>query len=391
MSLKTTLLEPIPYHTELRNFLKEHESELWTWLASADAQAGYAAELRLDLLKSTYRLDPAVHVSLYEQAEKAKCALNLDIPVTIYQAQQTIGLNASLYYLPGEGHVVLTGNVLQLLKEDEILSVLAHELAHYHLWQCEGGEFHVMDRLVRTLAQNPRSTPSHLYTAKNAQLYTEIYCDRASWMATGDVSSMIRGLVKLQTGMADVHAESYLKQAEEVFQHKPGASEGSSHPETYIRAQALSLWVQDPVTAEEQIVAMIEGAKTVDELDLLGQKQMTRITHTLITDLLQPAWFQTSPILAHAGLFFPDFTVTGSPSISIPAFPHDAKTQEYLNYVLLDFAVMDPELEKEPLKQAIRIARRWDLEESFAKLAQKELKLKAKEWEKLCPAPEKRA
>jgi hypothetical protein len=32
------------------------------------------------------------------------------------------------------------------------------------------------------------------------------------------------------------------------------------------------------------------------------------------------------------------------------------KIQEYLGYVLLDFSVMDPELEDEPLKQAIRVA-----------------------------------
>jgi hypothetical protein len=57
--------------------------------------------------------------------------------------------------------------------------------------------------------------------------------------------------------------------------------------------------------------------------------------------------------------------------------------------VLLDFAVMDPELEEEPLKQAVRVAKRWGLEDSFAKLAQKELKMKVREWEKFRTAPEK--
>jgi predicted SprT family Zn-dependent metalloprotease len=343
----------------------------------------------LDLLKSTYRLDPANHAGLYTQVEKAKQALNLDIPVTIYQAQQTVGLNASIYYLPGEGHIVFTGNVLQLLKEDELLSVVAHELAHYQLWQREKGEFHIMDRLVRTLALNPRSSPSHHHTAKNAQLYTEIFCDRASGVATTDIASMIRSLIKMHTGVAEANAESYLQQAEEVFQQSPGPTEQTSHPETYIRVRALSLWLRDPVSAEDQIVQMIEGNKNVDELDLLGQKRMTEVTYALIQELLQPEWYRTPSVLAHARLFFPDFQPGGNTKTTRSTSVKDGKTQEYLNYVLLDFVVMDPELEDEPLKQAIRVAERWDLAESFAKLAQKELKLKAREWDKLQTSGEK--
>jgi hypothetical protein len=302
-----TILTPIPYHTELKNFLKKHEAEMWNWFASAEAKASYAEELRLDLLKSTYRLGVESHAGVYAQAEIAKQALGLDIPITIYQSQQSIGWNASLYYLPGEGHVVLSGNIIQLLKEDEVLSVLAHELAHYQLWQRESGEYHVMDRLVRTLAQSPRSTPSHHYTAKNAQLYTEIYCDRGSWMATRDIAPMVRGLVKIQTGTSEIDAESYLKQAEEVFQQKPGASEGTSHPETYIRAHALSLWVRDGAAAEAPIAQMIEGSEGIDELDLIGQQHLCGTTRSLISDLLQPEWFRTSSVMAHARLFFDDF------------------------------------------------------------------------------------
>lgn len=202
------MLSPLRYHAELKRFLKEHESELWHWLTSAEAKAAYAEDLRLDLLKSLYRFEPSTHGLLYSQVEKAKEALGLNIPVTVYQGQQTVGLNAGIYYLPGEGHIVFSGNLLQLLKEDELLSVLAHELAHYQLWQCEGGEYHVMDRLVSTLAHNQRSTPSHHHTAKTTQLYTEIFCDRASAVATGSLNSMIRSLIKIETGISEVSAES---------------------------------------------------------------------------------------------------------------------------------------------------------------------------------------
>jgi hypothetical protein len=38
----------------------------------------------------------------YEAVAQAR-RLSLDIPVTIYQAQQNAGLNAALYFIPGEG------------------------------------------------------------------------------------------------------------------------------------------------------------------------------------------------------------------------------------------------------------------------------------------------
>ena len=200
---------------------------------------------------------------------------------------------------------------------------------------------------------------------------------------------MIRSLIKIETGISEVSAESYLQQAEEIFKQGPGPSERVSHPETYIRVRALSLWMTDPVTAEDEIVSMIEGVRSVDELDLLGQKKMTGVTRKLITELLQPAWFRTDLVLAHARLFFPDFAPNGTASDAPPSFAQDGKTRDYLGYVMLDFAAMDPDLEDEPLKQAIQVSERWGLGESFAKLAQKELKLKARDWAKLTGKAEK--
>ena len=46
-------LEPLPYHVELREYLKSEERELWNWFASARAKADYTDHLRLELLKST--------------------------------------------------------------------------------------------------------------------------------------------------------------------------------------------------------------------------------------------------------------------------------------------------------------------------------------------------
>src|SRR4051812_5777176 len=120
MEIVTDHLSPLAYHVQLRDYLKSSERALWDWFASARAQADYTENLRLELLKSTYRLDADGHPELYQGVVEAKAKLGLDIPVTLYQAQHTSQLNAALYYIPGEGHIVFSGPMFTLLNAVEI-------------------------------------------------------------------------------------------------------------------------------------------------------------------------------------------------------------------------------------------------------------------------------
>src|SRR5690242_11793732 len=104
-------LEPLAYHLRAREYLKSRERERWNRFASAHAQADYTNHLRLELLKSTYRLGPAGHPALYANLDETKAKLQLDIPVKLYQAQISSQLNASLFYIPDEGHIVFFGPV----------------------------------------------------------------------------------------------------------------------------------------------------------------------------------------------------------------------------------------------------------------------------------------
>jgi hypothetical protein len=373
------------YHLELRDYLKSQERELWDWFASARSQAAYTENLRLELLKSTYRLDAESHPALYQGLADAKAGLQLDIPVTIYQAQNSPQPNAALFFIPGEGHIVFSGPVLTLLSPEEIKSVLGHELAHYHLWQLEEGEFHIVDRLIQAVAGDPRASSSHEQTARFFQLYTEIFADRGSLCVTGDVLPVVAGLVKTQTGLSQVSAAGYLKQADEIFAAGNPAAEGVSHPESFIRARALALWHEQSEDAAGQIARMIEGAMALDTLDLIGQTRLNRQTRQLLEGLLQPKWFQTSAVLGHARLFFPDFAPAGSGAASVIEGLKftDAKIREYCCYLLLDFVTADPELEDLPLAAALELSRRLDLDAQFEKLAAKELKLKVRDVRKL--------
>jgi predicted SprT family Zn-dependent metalloprotease len=378
-------LEPLPYHLELRDYLKSEERELWKWFASAQAKTDYAEQLRLELLKSTYRLDPAAHAELYHCVEEAKVRLGLGHPVTLYQAQNSQQLNAALYYLPGQGHIVFSGPVLSLLNPEELKSVLGHELAHYHLWERDAGEFHICDRLLQAVASDPRASASHEQTARRYQLYTEIFADRGSLCVTRDAKAVVAGLVKLQTGLSEVSAASYLNQAEEIFAKGNFATAEVSHPEAFIRARALALWQEQAGNVTAQITAMIEGATTLDDLDLIGQKRLTSATRRLLECLLRPKWFQTPATLGHARMFFGDFQPAQPDEATLgrELKSSDPRVCEYLCYVLLDFATVDPDLDEMALAAALELTRRLEWDGPFEKLAARELKRKVRDLRKI--------
>jgi predicted SprT family Zn-dependent metalloprotease len=379
------ILEPLPYHIELRDYLKSQERELWNWFASARAQADYTENLRLDLLKSTYRLDAEGHPELHKGVEEAKARLQLEIPVTVYQAQNSPQLNAALYFIPGEGHVVFSGPVLSLLNAEELKSVIGHELAHYHLWNRDNGEFHIADRLIQAVANDPRAGTSHCKTAQRMQLYTEVFADRGSLCVTGEIYPVVAGLVKIETGLSQVSAPGYLKQAEEIFAKGNVATTGLSHPEAFIRARALALWQEQGDAATARICDMIEGAAAFDELDLIGQTRVSRDTRRLLEYFLQPKWFQTPAVLNHAKLFFDDFQPRAMRDASILSGLTfgDAKFREYCCYVLLDFVTADPELDDMPLVAALDLTHQMELDSQFESVAVKELKLKVRDLRKL--------
>lgn len=377
------LLEPLAYHAALCRYLKENEAELWQWFSSAQSQADYSETLRLELLKNTYRLDPGSQPALFHQAAAVMERLELNVPLTIYQAQQSRELNAALYYIPGEAHVVLQGSIVSLLDAGELSSLLGHELAHYRLWQEQQGDYLTADRILQAMALDGRAERSHVQSARRYRLYTEIYADRGSLLATDSVGFVISSLIKMGTGLEQVSPESYLKQAEEVFAKSDPSATGLSHPETFIRARAIHLWNENSTAAEPEIQRMIEGRAALDELDVLDQQRLTALTRRLVTTYLQPAWFQTDATLGQARVYFPDFKPAGKTHTDETLIDElqfiDPKMQEYLCYVLLDFAVADADLDQVPLAAGYVMAGRLNVVPKWDEILQKELKLGKKE------------
>jgi hypothetical protein len=375
-------LSPLPQHRALVDWLRTRESEVWQWHADAERLTQDAAEVRLSLLRDTYRMDAGEHPDLFAEIAAAQEALGLsDITVHAYQAQGHATPNAAICYLPGEAHLIFSGPILTLLSAAELRAVIGHELAHHLLWRMEDGAYYLADRILHLSAEHPEAEPSHGRSARLWSLATELFADRGSYLAAGCIETAVAGLVKTCTGLAQVSGKSYLAQAAEIFSRTQPRTEGLTHPETFMRARALQLWVEQDDALDAMISRMLAVDEGIEELDLLQQARLAELTVRFLRQHLRPAWFQSEAVRALARLYFPDFapaeTVDDELPAALAALPKPQR--EYLCQVMIDFCAVDPDLGELPLAAGFERAREWECTGPFEKLAARDLRVKAKD------------
>jgi hypothetical protein len=380
-------LELLPYQRRIVDFLKHHDQAVWNWFAMTQRRANQAEELRFELLKSTYRIDRESQPDLYAAADEVARALGLTFPMTIYQAQDPAGLNASLAYLPGEIHVVLHGPIATQLNPVELRGLFGHELTHFLLWQHWDGDVLIAADMLAALTNDSRAHPAHFASWRLLKLYNEVLCDRGAFLVTQDLRAVVSMLVKVQTGVQEINPDSYLKQADEIFARGPAKTEGLTHPEAYIRARAIQLWVEKNPNTDEAITGMIDSETDLQQLDLLAQERMAGWTRRVIDLLLSHKWFQTDPVLAHARLYFADYAPP-SHDLSDSGLSRELKCGsksicDYFAFVLLDFVSADRELDEPSLAAALQVAEQVGIKDRLIELARQELKLRKNQIEKV--------
>lgn len=379
-------VQPISYLTTLLDYLKTEESELWEWFSSTRQTDKAAASMRLELLKSAYRLERDDRKELYELADSAARKLGLDCSVTLYKAQNAEGQNVYLSYIPGEAHIVFQGPIQEFLSPKEMEAVLAHELTHFLLHHEWDGDFFVADQLLRAMASDVAAEASHFESVRLFSLYSEVLCDRGAFHVVEDPLATIGALLKLETGDREVNPESYLRQAEEIFSQDNPSSEGVTHPETFIRTRALQLWTSAPDDADAATRELVEGPARLESLDLLGRKRVEGLTRRLLDRMLKPDWLRTEATLAHARLYFDDFAPSDADDaadvdekLAKELETSDGQLFDYYSYVLLDFVAVEQEHEEAPLAAALVLADRLGLKDRLRNFAAKELKLKKRD------------
>jgi len=336
-------LLPLEYHQNLVNYLREKEPHVWNWATSADVRQQQSNEIREEMLRQTYRLEPEGHPTVFAACATAMQKLEINAPVTIYQAADGT-MNASLCFIAGEVHLVFSGPTLERLGEAELLALMGHELAHYKLWSCDDGAYFNASRILDLALSFPGAKPSHHETARLLSLHTELYADRGAALVAGDLEPAVSMLVKVMTGLGAVDAAAYLRQANEL-ETSNVKSMGRSHPESFLRARALQLWWQGSPDLDGWIDRRLLGPLSIEALDLSRQEELTQLTRSFLARFVGQIEGPSEEVLTQVRQYFPDFILDETPldleRISVEKI--DDATRDYFIALMFDCALSDPD------------------------------------------------
>jgi len=366
-------LRPLPYHLRLVEHLKQAEPEVWGWASSFAVQEQHVQDMRANLLRETYRLTVESHPAAYAALAVAMAKLEIDAPATLYQVGAE-AMNAALVYLPGEVHVLFYGPVLERLNEGELTALLGHELSHYRLWSMDGGDYHTASRVLDHTLADPGASASHINTARLYGLYTEVYADRGAAFVSGAPEASISTLVKVQTGIQTVDAAAYLAQAEELEQGDQQLSQAHSHPETYLRAQAVDKWARTDQGLDDWLRRRLQGPLSMAKLDLLDQARLQGLTRRFVARFIEQEPMRSELVMIQVKRYFPDWS-EGEPKADLEAITTetaDDSVRDYLGFVMLDLALADPDLREHALMEAARAARALGRADAFLEALKKE-------------------
>jgi len=377
-------LRPLPYHLRLVDYLKRAEPEVWKWASSFAAQDQHVQEVRAGLLRETYRLTPESHPDVYAACRAVMAKLEIEAPVTLYQAGGD-SMNAALFYLPGEVHVLFYGPVLEKLGPDELAALLGHELSHYRLWSLDGGDYHTVSRILDHTLADPGASASHANTARLYDLFTEVYADRGAAFVTGAAGPSISTLVKVRTGIHAVDPEAYLAQARELEAGPPRLSEGQSHPEIYLRAQAVGKWVEGDPGLDDWLRLRLQGPLSMSKLDLIDQAELETLTRRFVSRFVAQEAMRSDLVMSQVKRYFPDWS-DAEATVELDAITPehaDDSVRDYLGFVMLDLALADPDVRDHALLEAARAANDLGRAEAFLEALKREGGLPKREVEGL--------
>lgn len=349
-------LSPLSYHRKLADYLRVNEVEVWDWANSAQSLAEQADEVRDAMLRQTYRLEEGSHPAVFAACAKATQALDIAAPFNLYQAADG-AMNASLYYVPGEIHLVFSGPTLERLSETELLALFGHELAHYKLWSSDAGAYYVASRVMELALTFPDVKPAHRETARLLSLHTELYADRGAVLAVGDLAPAVSMLVKVMTGLGTVDPAAYLRQARELEESK-AKSAGLSHPESFLRARALELWWEQSADLDGWIEQRLLGPLSIASLDLIRQQELSEMTRGFLAAMIKASGEAGEAFLPQIRAFFPQFS-SHEPALDLATLSGeriDDATRDYLIALMFDCAMADPDASDVVMAAAARTA-----------------------------------
>ena len=183
-------------------------------------------------VKVSKEIFPKIHLAIEKVFERLKIKNNLNFFVTANHLQ--VQASCSAMPLGDSAEIILTSKLIELLNEEELQSVIAHEIAHFYY--------------QHALYPNANSTKNRveILNLLNFSRAAEISADRIGFIGCGSLEASLRAMLKITSGLDEKHLKfnfsTYLDQLRELKEIKGDQNlMYSTHPNFLNRMQAL-IW-----------------------------------------------------------------------------------------------------------------------------------------------------
>ena len=183
-------------------------------------------------IKVSKEIFPNIHSAIENVFDRLKIKNNLNFFVTANHFQTQASCSAMP--LGNSAEIILTSKLVELLNNEELESIIAHEIAHFYY--------------QHALYPQTNNTKNRieLLNLLNFSRAAEISADRIGFIGCGSLEASLRAMLKITSGLSEKHLKfnfsSYLDQLRELKEIKGDQNlMYSTHPNFLNRMQAL-IW-----------------------------------------------------------------------------------------------------------------------------------------------------
>ena len=219
-------------------------------------------------VKVTSEIFPNISKAIDNVFKRIKISNNFSFFVTANHFEtQAI---CSAMPLSDTAEIILTSKLVELLNQDELESVIAHEVAHFYY--------------QHALYPNPNKAKNRIehLNLLHFSRAAEISADRVGFLGCKSLENSLRAMLKITSGLGDGHLKfnfsTYLDQLRELKENKGDKyALYSTHPNFLNRMQAL-IWFSMSNEYNDYLKTGKKGIYNLSEVDEKIDESIKRVT-----------------------------------------------------------------------------------------------------------------
>ena len=229
------------------------------------------------LLSTSVKVSPEIFPIISKAIDNVFLRLKIKNNFTFFVTANHFETQAMCSAMPlsDSAEIIITSKLIDLLNQEELESVIAHEVAHFYY--------------QHSLYPSPISAKERLehlnllYFSRAA----EISADRVGFLGCTNLEYSLRAMLKISSGLNDKHLKfnfsSYLDQLRELQDHKGDKfAIYSTHPNFLNRMQAL-IWFSMSKEYNEEFKTGKKGVYSLQDVDKKIDESIQRVTGDELT------------------------------------------------------------------------------------------------------------